>query len=100
MTRLRELIKRYSLHRRGWHRFWFAMLALSAYAALLIQMIPPRAERDAAAADFKQAQLKSCQRSCSPKAGYLTSEHPNPLFREPNHTGYRREASPRCVCLE
>jgi hypothetical protein len=71
----------------------------SAYAALLIQMIPPRAERDAAAADFKQAQLKSCQRSCSPRAGYLTSQHPNPLFREPNHTGYRREASPRCVCF-
>ena len=86
-----DFAKRYSLYRSGWHRFWFAMFCCGVLGITIAMALPTPEEREVSSANYMELQRQSCERSCSPKSGYLSSESLNPLYRPPNDIGYRRK---------
>jgi hypothetical protein len=89
--------EKYSLYRSGWHRFWFAMFVTVCLVIGCLGRLSSEKERAETFQYLKKVEAEQCEKSCFPKAGYMTYEPINPLHKPPNNVG-RNGPRPRCNC--
>jgi Cytochrome b(C-terminal)/b6/petD len=89
--------ERYSLYRSGWHRFWFAMFVSVCVVLGILGNRPSEKERAETFQYLEKVKAELCEKSCSPKSGYITNEPVNPLTKPPNNVG-RDGPRTRCNC--